>query len=547
MEAQRRLVVNMMALRHIRDRMMSGIATRTDAEAMATLAKDEIAAISVTRMSSTLDFTSAREMGRWMEERMVYVAGTRGRSRSHCSIPEDLHEELFGSSSFMHGGPYEIHDLLTPIADKLQVDANERAIILAIDSLANSRSEQEAIAGDLMRSLEEMRAHREAAETMVAKQAQEIDDIEFQINAMCEVKCARGEYEARQTLRAVDSQLGKQRSVIAMQESQLRQLNARIEKLEEEVAMYKRLNEEHKREIEDWGARAASLEAQVRETHRTREKLETRWPVLATLVRAAEENAYKEPKGYRLDEPMRALVARSQLIPKAIWKAHFVPLGWPGWRTRNYVFSAILDRMGVGVDVFDGHPEHMDRLLRMYFPSGCNSRICVSLDAISVAPCLSVDFKRGVLTGGIVDAPLTDEQLMELRERPEVLQDFIFSGGVQAMCAMWIVAVNLVDDVPGRHSLPLATLPATKGVADDHVVSWFGGIMEHLGGYPSVQWFATDGDPRLVRQFLRPVAARVLGWTCGKCRHICGRCPAIYFCIVVIISRSRTLLTSGTC
>jgi serine/threonine protein phosphatase PrpC len=53
----------------------------------------------------------------------------------------------------MHGDPYEIHDLLTPIADKLQVDANERAIILAIDGLANSLSEQEAIGGDLMRRL----------------------------------------------------------------------------------------------------------------------------------------------------------------------------------------------------------------------------------------------------------------------------------------------------------------------------------------------------------------------------------------------------------
>jgi hypothetical protein len=111
---------------------------------------------------------------------------------------------------------------------------------------------------------------------------------------------------------------------------------------------------------------------------------------------------------------------------------------------------------------------------------------------------------------------LTDEQLLELRERPEVLQDFLFASDVHAVCALWIVAVNLVDDVPGRHSLPVAVLPSTKGVADDRVVGWFGGIWEHLGGCPHVQTIATDGDPRGVRQFLRPVAARVLGMDRGK-------------------------------
>jgi hypothetical protein len=133
----------------------------------------------------------------------------------------------------------------------------------------------------------------------------------------------------------------------------------------------------------------------------------------------------------------------------------------------------------------------------------------------------TVDFKRSVLTGDTVDIPLTDEQLLELREGPDALRDFIFASDVRAMCALWIVAVDLVDDVPGRHSLPVAVLSLTKGVADDHVVGWFGGILEHLGGCPNTQTFATDGDPRLVRQFLRPVAVRVLGMDWGKMpRHL---------------------------
>jgi hypothetical protein len=72
------------------------------------------------------------------------------------------------------------------------------------------------------------------------------------------------------------------------------------------------------------------------------------------------------------------------------------------------------------------------------------------------------------------------------------------------------MAVNVVDDVPGRHSLRVTSLPATKSVAAGGVVSWFGGTVEYFGGYANVQPPAADGDWRLVWQFLRPVAARVL-------------------------------------
>jgi chromosome segregation ATPase len=134
--------------------------------------------------------------------------------------------------------------------------------------------------------------------------------------------CAGG-YEAKQALRAVEEQLKTQRSLIGRQESQLRTLSARIEELEEEVGLHRTMNEECVREMGVWRARAVSLEAHVAQTNRTRERVETRWPMLATLMRSAEGNAYKEPNGYRFDGPMRALVARSQLIPRAIWKAHF--------------------------------------------------------------------------------------------------------------------------------------------------------------------------------------------------------------------------------
>jgi hypothetical protein len=44
-----------------------------------------------------------------------------------------------------------------------------------------------------MGSLEEVVGGREAAESVVAKQAQAIEDIEVPTNAMCEAEYARGE------------------------------------------------------------------------------------------------------------------------------------------------------------------------------------------------------------------------------------------------------------------------------------------------------------------------------------------------------------------
>jgi hypothetical protein len=70
----------------------------------------------------------------------------------------------------------------------------------------------------------------------------------------------------------------------------------------------------------------------------------------------------------------------------------------------------------------------------------------------------------------IVDIPLSEERQEELRDNPEVLQEFVAASGVRVVCAMWIVAINLVDDVPGERPLPVAILPATKGVSERRVV-----------------------------------------------------------------------------
>jgi hypothetical protein len=60
---------------------------------------------------------------------------------------------------------------------------------------------------------------------------------------------------------------------------------------------------------------------------------------------------------------MRALVAVSQLVPNTIWETHLVSLGRPSWKTRNSVFGAIPDRMGVRDDVFDGSRPNIEKIL----------------------------------------------------------------------------------------------------------------------------------------------------------------------------------------
>jgi hypothetical protein len=151
---------------------------------------------------------------------------------------------------------------------------------------------------------------------------------------------------------------------------------------------------------------------------------------------SGEGNAENERRGYRPDEPMRALVAVCQLIPKTVWKAHLVPLGMPSWKTRNSVFDAFVDGMGVRADEFEGSSPSIEKVLSVYFSQSMHCGIVVSVDAMSVTPCVTVDFKNGVVRGGMVDMPLSEEQRQEQRERPEVLQEFVATSGVGVVCAM---------------------------------------------------------------------------------------------------------------
>jgi hypothetical protein len=62
----------------------------------------------------------------------------------------------------------------------------------------------------------------------------------------------------------------------------------------------------------------------------------------------------------------------------------------------------------------------------------------------------------------------------------------------------------------------VAVLPATKGVADDRVVGWFGGILEHLGIRLS-----RCPDLRPMRSW-RPAAGSAVPWFCG-CMEVGAR------------------------
>jgi hypothetical protein len=152
----------------------------------------------------------------------------------------------------------------------------------------------------------------------------------------------------------------------------LLEMKTQKSKLEDQARRRNTLIEECEREIGLLRSAKASLEGRIskmelRRLELRRRSVEGGWPVLVTLMQSAEGNADKDPRGYRLHEPMRALVAVSQLGPKTIWKTHLVPLGMPSWGTRNSVFDAIPDRMGLRADVFDGSRPNIERILGIYF------------------------------------------------------------------------------------------------------------------------------------------------------------------------------------
>ena len=72
--------------------------------------------------------------------------------------------------------------------------------------------------------------------------------------------------------------------------------------------------------------------------------------------------------------------------------------------------------------------------------------------------------KNEILERGIVDIGLSEEQVEALRCDRDLLQDILSMRGADAITTLWIVCLNVVDDVPGRSSPPIAALPAAKGV-----------------------------------------------------------------------------------
>jgi hypothetical protein len=45
----------------------------------------------------------------------------------------------------------------------------------------------------------------------------------------------------------------------------------------------------------------------------------------------------------------------------------------------------------------------------------------------------------------------------------DLLQLFLSESQVEPVTSLWIVCINVVDEVEGKHSLPVAVLPASTG------------------------------------------------------------------------------------
>jgi hypothetical protein len=126
------------------------------------------------------------------------------------------------------------------------------------------------------------------------------------------------------------------------------------------------------------------------------------WPDPATLSDNAERSAdARDPRGYRWKAAMRDLLLRAQIVPKAVWNELFVGFGFPSRNTKKALFYGVLQGEGIGPDVFDGRPEHLEGLLASSLGEDIGCRCILSIDAISVTASMSVDLENGVLPGGV--------------------------------------------------------------------------------------------------------------------------------------------------
>jgi hypothetical protein len=248
----------------------------------------------------------------------------------------------------------------------LGVEPGEEAIIYAIEDSRESYSKEHIKARKLKDSLEAMKARWEATEGKVVECRKSIPDTKVRLDVMSGTKCAIAEHKAMQELRALQRKLDAQYAAMVGQD----RIPAGDKNSEIRVGQVRRQNtriEECGREIGLLRSAKASLEGRIAKMELRRRNVEGGWPALVTLMQSATRNTEKDPTGYRLDEPMRPLVAVSQLVPKTIWKTHLVPLGMPSWKTRNSVFDAIPDRMGVRADVFDGSRPNIEKILSIWF------------------------------------------------------------------------------------------------------------------------------------------------------------------------------------
>jgi hypothetical protein len=95
---------------------------------------------------------------------------------------------------------------------------------------------------------------------------------------------------------------------------------------------------------------------------------------------------------------------------------------------------------------------------------------------------------------------------------------------VEPVIALWIACNKVVGAVPGKHSMPIAVIPASKGVADDSIVNWFMATLAYLGRYSWLDGLSSAGEPCPVRCFLRHVATMLLATRLSQCPSSLWKC-----------------------
>jgi hypothetical protein len=505
------LVVQMMAVKLVRHRMLQHCDSSLDADAISYICSDEFAPIPVRRMTDMLGFRSRYRFEAWMDEKGATLPRNASLPRVAWDIQDNIWQELSRTPPPIDPAILEAYEWLNVIADKLKVPADLGAIMLAIEGREKAVVDEQIRVADLMIRLELESSRRQSAENRAKEYCDEIESMETQLSAMCASKCASGEYEARQALKQVQRLLDSQWLDLREKDAILRDMRERIEVLEEDRRRQKELMGQLERENQVCEQERERLGKSLIEIEMSNARVRELWPNLAVLHdNAARDAGVRDHRGYRWDETMRDLVLRAQIVPKAVWNEFFVGFGFPSWKTKNAIFYRALGAAGLGPQVFDGRPDHIEALLALYLGEDRGCRCCVSIDAISVTASLSVDLRNRILVGGVQEIELTEEQVDALRLNRDLLQVFLAECQVDPVTALWIVCINVVDEVPGKHSLPIAVLPACKGVADDSIVAWFAPILLFLSRYPWIVGFASDGDPCFIRNFLRPVACKLL-------------------------------------